>query len=64
MSREDWLKNRWYLDWISEKYLEDTIKTLNRYTHVREKISQFSDTFPTNGCEQNTEVNINKDLAE
>ena len=64
MSREDWLKNRWYLDWVSKKYLEDTIKTLNRYTHAREKISQSPDTFTTNSCDQKTEVNKNKDLAK
>ena len=40
-----------------------TIKTLNRYAHTREKISQSSDTFPTNSCDQKTEVNKNKDLA-
>ena len=64
MSREDWLKNRWYLDWVSEKYLEDTIKTLNQYAHTREKISQSSDTFTTNSCDKKTEVNKNKDLAK
>tara|TARA_Y100001937_G_scaffold122641_1_gene184167 strand:- start:13626 stop:13787 length:162 start_codon:yes stop_codon:yes gene_type:complete len=43
---------------------KDTIKTLNQYARTREKISQSSDTFPTNSCDQKTEVNKNKDLAK
>lgn len=63
MSDDRWDRLKW--EWVSEKELKRLeAKALNRYTRTREKISQFSDTFTTNSCDQKTEVNKNKDLAK
>ena len=63
MNDDRWDRLKW--EWVSEKELKRLeAKALNRYTRTREKISQSSDTFTTNSCDQKTEVNKNKDLAK
>ena len=63
MSDDRWDRLKW--EWVSEKELKRLeAKALNRYTRTREKNHASSDTFTTNSCDQKTETNKNKDLAQ